>query len=151
MNWEYDSSVSTDIGEQKSAVHQEMVKQANLYAENEKQVYLAAAARFRLPYWDILMPRTDDSKPDKNNSVDWKTVWACPQLLKAKTVFVKLPKGDAQKAQEGFSEIDNPLASFTFPTSDEFKDHPKRKKLEFYEKEWDLIQHEHRASLLTKS
>jgi hypothetical protein len=98
-----------------------MVEVANSYNDKTEQAkYLAAAARFRLPYWDIVMPRKDPKDQDP------ETMWACPDILKQERVFVKLP----DDKQGEFSEIDNPLASFKFPSDDEYNDHPERRALD---------------------
>jgi hypothetical protein len=92
-----------------------MVRVADLYSTDaEKKTYRAAAARFRLPFWDIVMPRKKQSGP-----VD--TVWGTPALLAAKDVYVKLPK-PTPNAKNGFDTIPNPLYSFTFPTPNERED-----------------------------
>ena len=105
-----------------------MVKQANLYEGNDKTVYLDAAARFRLPYWDLIMPRNKLSKPAPEKESDPASIWGCPEILKARKVFVKLPKGDPAKVKGGFWEIDNPLAYFTFPDGEEFTNYTKQNK-----------------------
>ena len=109
-----------------------MVKQANACPnENERKVYLDAAARFRLPYWDIIMPRNEEqtTPPPGKNKLDPRAIWGCPEILKAKTVFVKLPNGDPNESKDGFWTINNPLALFTFPNDQEYAKHSKRKQL----------------------
>ena len=94
-----------------------MVKQAKAFQDkDDKKSYLDAAARFRLPYWDIVMPRNEKQTEDP------KAIWGCPEILKVKSVYVKLPNGDPKKKKNGFWTIDNPLAVFKFPTAAEFKD-----------------------------
>ena len=108
-----------------SVVHDEMVRQASAFQdEDEKQSYLDAAARFRLPYWDIVMPRNDKptKPPPGQTTVDPAAIWGCPEILKVKSVYVKLPSGDPEKEKNGFWTIDNPLAVFKFPTAAEFHD-----------------------------
>lgn len=107
-----------------------MLKQANLYLnESDKKTYLAAAARFRLPYWDIIMPRNEQAVPPSGQQPDPKTIWGCPDIFKKAKVFVKLPKPDPQTVKNGFSEIDNPLGSFNYPTTKEYSANPDRKVL----------------------
>ena len=112
-------------------VHDEMVKQANAYPdETERKVYLDAAARFRLPYWDIIMPRNEEqtTAPPGKEKPDPTAIWGCPGILKAKSVFVKLPK-DPKESKDGFWTINNPLALFNFPKDQEHKKHPERKHI----------------------
>ena len=109
-----------------------MVKQAKGYSKEEKQVYLEAAARFRLPYWDIIMPRNDEQvePPPGKTRIDPTAIWGCPEILKVEEVFVKLPENHPDKIQGSiWNKIKNPLASFAFPTGQEYKSHPERKKL----------------------
>ena len=102
-----------------------MVEQAKAYLDEEqRKTYLDAAARFRLPYWDLIMPRKEETNSDPT------TIWGCPAIFKAKDVFVKLPGDDPEKDEKGFSKIKNPLASFAFPNDQELRQHPKRKKLD---------------------
>lgn len=99
----------------KSVVYKEMVRVAEQYpTDAEKRIYRAAAARFRLPFWDIVMPRNKQS-----GAVE--SVWGTPAILGAKDVHVKLPK-PSPNAQGGFDKIPNPLYSFTFPTPNERED-----------------------------
>lgn len=92
-----------------------MARVAEQYSEEaDKAIYGAAAARFRLPFWDIVMPR------NKQQGEAVETVWGTPAILAAKNVFVKLPKLTS-KTKDGFDEIPNPLFSFTFPSFDERK------------------------------
>jgi hypothetical protein len=104
-----------------------MVKQAKLYADpDERKAYIDAAARFRLPYWDLVMPRNDYVETEKPNT---QTIWGCPQILKEKDVFVRLPK-NSPNVDKGFSKIPNPLFSFQFPKDQEWKQHQERTPLE---------------------
>ncbi len=89
----------------------------------ERQVYLDAAAQFRLPYWDIVMPRN----PYNKNKKDETHIFGCPQILKEEWVWVREP-GNNPKFHNGFSHIRNPLFSFYFP-----KTWPERKKPAFSE------------------
>jgi hypothetical protein len=88
-----------------------MVRLANLYeTPEEREVYLNAAAQFRLPYWDIIMPRNSYDKDNKDET----HIFGCPQLLKEEWVWVREP-GNNPKFHKGFSRIRNPLYSFYFP------------------------------------
>ena len=110
-----------------------MVRQANAYPnKNERKIYLDAAARFRLPYWDIIMPRNEEqtTPPPGKDNPDPAAIWGCPEILKAEKVFVKLPKGDPNKSENGFWTIDNPLVLFKFPNPQEYGEHRERNKLE---------------------
>ena len=101
-----------------------MVRQANAFQdEDEKQSYLDAAARFRLPYWDIVMPRNEEqTEPEPGQSkIDPAAIWGYPKILRAESVFVKLPNGDPANKKDGFWTIDNPLATFKFPEAAEFE------------------------------
>ena len=107
-----------------------MVRLANAFQDkNEKQSYLDAAARFRLPYWDIIMPRNDEQTepPRGQTKIDPTAIWGCPEILKAKSVYVKLPDGDPDKKKDGFWTIDNPLATFKFPKAAEYQDSKNHK------------------------
>lgn len=107
-----------------AVVHEEMVKQAKAYPdENDRNTYLDAAASFRLPYWDLIMPRNAETNSDPT------TIWGCPDILKAKEVYVKLPEDDPEKDAKGFSKIKNPLYNFAFPNDQERDQHPERKGL----------------------
>ena len=113
-----------------SVVYEEMVRQANAFQDkDEKQSYLDAAARFRLPYWDIVMPRNDEQTkaPPGRSRIDPTAIWGCPEILKAENVYVKLPNGDPKKKKNGFWEIKNPLAGFKFPEDVEYRDSEDQK------------------------
>ena len=102
-----------------------MVKQAKAYLdEKQRKTYVDAAARFRFPYWDLIMPRNEETNSDPT------TIWGGPEIFKAEDVYVKLPGDDPAKEEKGFSKIKNPLASFTFPNDQERQQHPERKRLE---------------------
>ncbi|KAI9706216.1 MAG: hypothetical protein M1820_004977 [Bogoriella megaspora] len=95
-----------------SIVYKEMARVAELYpTDAEKSTYRAAAARFRLPFWDIVMPRNEQS-----GALD--SVWGTPAILAANNVYVKLPE-PTSNADGGFDTIPNPLYSFFFPTDSE--------------------------------
>ena len=75
--------------------------------EHERTKYLQAADRFRLPFWDPLLPRnkvTPIIGKDLNNKI-----WGAPLILTKPKVYVKKPNEKTQ------TEIDNPLASFKWP------------------------------------
>ena len=113
-----------------------MVKQAKKYSdEKERNTYLDAAARFRLPYWDVVMPRNEEqtTPPPGKDRTDPAAIWGCPEIFKVRKVFVKLPQGIPAESQDGFWTIDNPLASFIFPNEQDYRQHPERKdkRLEF--------------------
>ena len=79
---------------------------AGLYKDEEqRRKYLNAAARFRLPFWDPCMPRNQLDSTSKLK----ETIFGVPEILRAKTVFVK----HWDKTQP--EEMDNPLQSFSFP------------------------------------
>ena len=87
-----------------------MVKIAKQYKNPvDRKAYEDAAARWRLPYWDLIMPRNDLKEGDLPNAI-----WGIPQILKAHQVYVKTP----EKPDE-FTKIDNPLYSYKFPSEEE--------------------------------
>ena len=96
-----------------------MVRVADSYSGAERSIYAAAAARFRLPFWDIVMPR------NKQSGKEVDTVWGTPKILVKDEVFVKLPQPSAE-ATAGFDRIKNPLYHFKFPTD---KEREKARKL----------------------
>ena len=77
------------------------------------------------------MPRNDEqtTPPPRKKDVDPTAIWGCSEILKAKTVFVKLPNGDPKKSKDVFWIINNPLASFTFPSAEDFNSVPERTNL----------------------
>jgi hypothetical protein len=112
-----------------------MVKQAQSYPnEGQRKIYLDAAARFRLPYWDLIMPRNEQTVAPPGKKPDPRTIWGCPAIFKAEEVFVKLPKDDPKKDEKGFSKIANPLASFIFPKDQDWAQHTERKILQMEER-----------------
>lgn len=93
-------------------IYKEMVAQAEKYKdEAERQMYRDAAAMFRLPFWDIVMPRS------KQTSGEATSIFGCPEILKREEVFLKLPEGheDRKSPTEKFTKLPNPLASFIYP------------------------------------
>lgn len=107
-----------------------MVNQAKAYPKIQQKTYLDAAARFRLPYWDLIMPRNEQAPPTDGKKSDPTTIWGCPAIFKTPEVFVKLPKDDPKKDEKGFSKITNPLAYFTFPKDQEWAEHKERNQLQ---------------------
>ena len=84
---------------------------AGFYEDDEqRQRYLNAAARFRLPFWDPLMPR---NKLDKTKKLE--TMFGIPEILRVKEVFVK------HWDKDGPAKIDNPLEKFSFPNETTLK------------------------------
>ena len=102
------------------ALYKEMVKVADLYTDTERQdTYHKAAARFRLPYWDPIMPRNErDGDPD--------TVFGIPVIFQQKEVFVRTPSDP-----ENLRPMPNPFYDFAFPSESEWRAHPKRPKINF--------------------
>ena len=90
-----------------------MVQIANDFKKTDSKEgdkYLAAAARFRLPYWDVVMPR----KERKSGSAP-ASIWACPELCAKEEVYVRKPA----KPKE-LVPIDNPMCFFRFPDEDAY-------------------------------
>ena len=87
-----------------------MLIQADKYDAANKAKYRAAAERFRLPYFDPIMPRY---KWDGKNLQD---VWGVPEILRTENVWVRT----FDKPEE-LTTMPNPLYSFVFPTSDEYQ------------------------------
>lgn len=93
-----------------------MIKKANEYDDDHKKTYLDAAARFRLPYWDLAMPRNDDDSKATEKAKKlgvWR--WGLPEILKRTEVYVRRP----DKPDE-LHPMDNPLYSFNFPKEEEY-------------------------------
>ena len=76
--------------------------------EEEKNLYQNAANRFRLPFWDPLLPR---NKVDNTGVLD-NRIWGIPKILGAKDVWVK-----RLNAIE-LESIPNSLYQFTFPQNE---------------------------------
>lgn len=87
-----------------------MVEKANEFEdETLKKRYLAAAERFRLPFWDPLMPRYKVENSGTKRTLDQR-IWGLPQILAAETVHVmKAPNGDRD------DQFPNPLYAFKIP------------------------------------
>ncbi|KXT08107.1 hypothetical protein AC579_9209 [Pseudocercospora musae] len=104
------------------ALYKEMDRVAGQYDSNSDQkVYRDAAARFRLPYWDLIMPRKE---LERGARLD--TVWAFPHIFKAPQVFVKLPKRTSTTDADGWTSIDNPLWSYRFPSKADYQSSGRR-------------------------
>lgn len=106
------------------AVYEKMVEVAKQYKGPDWTVYEAAAARFRMPYWDPLMPRYKQRPNSSNDSI-----MGTPKILAVKQVYVWPP---VPRQPGELDLIDNPLYSFRYPTAREYaephaKDRPKIK------------------------
>ena len=77
---------------------------------DNKEIYLNAAERFRMPYWDPFVPRNRVSRDKAAKEVDVE-IWGLPKILMAEAVYVKYPKKNILRA------IENPLRAFIFPDS----------------------------------
>ncbi|KAI9789436.1 MAG: hypothetical protein M1835_001679 [Candelina submexicana] len=93
------------------AVANRMAAIANEYPQETRAKYQSAADRFRLPFWDPLLPR--NSVP-QSTAVD-PTIWGLPKILGAKFVWVQRPKGSK------LEHIPNPLYSFNIPSDEVLK------------------------------
>ena len=94
-------------------------------AAAEKRKYQDAARRFRLPFWDPFMPRNalrSNSEPDADE--DKNKIWGLPEILSVERVWVRKPKTPNE-----LTEIANPLASFAFPSDNEYNMAEGRNKL----------------------
>ena len=105
-----------------------MIRQAKGFNAPWRETYLDAAARFRLPYWDPIMPRWDkDASPNS----DQTKIWGCPRIFLQRQVYVRTP-GDPNTLGEPGNKIQNPLYSFKFPTeSDRHSLKTVRRRLKF--------------------
>lgn len=93
-----------------------MINQANQYKNPaDRAKYLDAAARFRLPYWDPIMPRKQ-----RDPTGPLSTVWGLPLILSLENIYVR-----TQSAPDRLIPMRNPLYSFKFPTLDEW-DQPRQ-------------------------
>lgn len=81
---------------------------AEKYENEDRKMYLNAASRFRLPFWDPFMPRNPIQMP-------LDTVFGVPKILRAKKVFIK--HWDKSKP----ATIPNPLETFFFPQESTLK------------------------------
>ena len=91
---------------------QEIAK--NYIDPEDKKLYLSAAERFRLPYWDPFVPRNRVYRDSEAKAVD-QEIWGLPKILTAEAVYVKYPKKKVLKA------IPNPLRAFVFPDEETLK------------------------------
>lgn len=99
-----------------------MAREAAKYKdEDEKRLYEEAAARFRLPYWDPLMPRNEYKEGGEVYEI-----FGTPQILAKEKIWVK------KSSSSQFVKIDNPLYRFTYPTEAE---HKNLKKYDSYTRE----------------
>ena len=90
-------------------------------ATAEKRKHQDAARRFRLPFWDPFMPRNAlRSNSDENE------IWGLPEILSVERVWVRKPKTPNE-----LTEIANPLASFAFPSDNEYNMAQGRKILDW--------------------
>lgn len=97
----------------KQAIYLEMVRVAGLYKDPDSTSFAGAAARFRLPYWDIAMPRNAQQGTDKTS------IYGVPTIFTTTEVTVKWPD---KTTSANWQTIQNPLYSFTFPTAKEVSD-----------------------------
>ena len=91
-----------------------MLEIANEFNDKDKTLgarYLDACAKFRLPYWDIVMPRRE-----RQPGAPPASIWATPQLLAKQQVYVRLPKDP-----KNLVPINNPMYSFAFPSPDDYE------------------------------
>ena len=70
----------------------------------ERTLYQSAAQRFKLPFWDPLLPR---NRVESTGTFNDK-ILGVPAILAAKQVWVKRP------GAQDLKPIDNPLYSYTF-------------------------------------
>ena len=99
----------------KQALANKMRDIAERYDEaDNKQIYLNAAERFRMPYWDPFVPRNRVSRDSAAKEVDVE-IWGLPKILMTEAVYVKYPKKNILRA------IANPLRAFIFPDSEILK------------------------------
>lgn len=99
----------------KQALANKMREIAQRYDEaDDKQIYLNAAERFRMPYWDPFVPRNRVNRDSDANAVD-EEIWGLPKILIAEAVYIKYPKKKVLRA------IANPLRAFIFPDSEILK------------------------------
>ena len=87
---------------------------AGRYSEVDKPKYQIAAGRFRLPFWDPVMPRskmdkTKQAKTEKEKMEQIKSVFGIPDILSRSEVYVVHWNANGPKT------IPNPLQSFVFP------------------------------------
>lgn len=96
------------------------------YPDKYKAMYLDAASRFRLPFWDPVMPRyRDDSNATDSAKQEVTWFWGVPVIFKTKEVYVKYP----EKPDE-LKPMPNPMYQFTFPEATAY-DTAKRRAVDF--------------------
>ncbi|KAK6086913.1 tyrosinase [Seiridium cupressi] len=100
------------------AVYNQMAIIANRYTDTtQKKMYLEALSRFRLPYWDVCMPRyrrPEDSPVKTEKERGWR--WGFPKILKTKEVYVRRPESPNE-----LKPMKNPMYTFNFPKTEEYK------------------------------
>ena len=101
------------------AVYNQMATVARQYTnDDQRKVYTEALSRFRLPYWDVCMPRHEkpsDSTIKVQRGNAWR--WGFPKILKAQEVYVRRPG-----SPDELKPIANPLWRFKFPESKDFNE-----------------------------
>ncbi|KAH8657404.1 common central domain of tyrosinase-domain-containing protein [Tricladium varicosporioides] len=75
------------------------------FAPTQRAVYQKAATRFRVPFWDPILPR---NKVANTGRFDEK-IWSIPKICAAKQVWVKRPSSPNKLEQ-----IPNPLYAYKF-------------------------------------
>ena len=89
----------------KQAVTNKVNEIAKQYtSEPEKTRYQQAASRFRIPFWDPLLPR---NRVSRTSTLD-EGIWGVPEILAAERVWVKYP------GVQDLKDIDNPLYAYKF-------------------------------------
>jgi len=92
-----------------------MVAVAERFSDKEgKAEYRKALKRFRLPYWDPVLPRKDTNKTLRVELERVRSVFGMPQILSVPHVWVVKPG-------KGKVAISNPLHHYNFPSSDQYK------------------------------
>lgn len=74
------------------------------------------------------MPR---NKRDESNP---KSIWGMPKILSAEKVWVRRPD-----SPDKLIDIANPLASFAFPSEDDYRKAPGRKVIDWSQKGANMI------------
>ena len=77
--------------------------------KHEKTLYESAADRFRLPFWDPVIPRNPVNKDVPLYDRVYSGVWGLPKILTTEVIWVKKPHGKQME------EMANPLYRFNFP------------------------------------
>lgn len=90
-----------------------MLDIAKKFPDANKQHYVDAVQKFRLPYWDYYRPRAKKKvwfrgvKP--NDITSFPFDFSIPQVFTVTKLMVRTP------SKNELTPIDNPLTSFTFP------------------------------------